>query len=262
MMDAPRSVGPMIKILRDMGQYRYDPADVFRDWIDYSVGCFLVHGDREMAERMLAKYKADYVQLGNLLRAWMEVMDKEIADDGRSWFDALGTVYEYLASSSKRQWLGQFFTPPDVCDLMTQINTDPAQPMRGKRINDPAVGSGRTLLSFNAYHPGNYVCGEDLDPICAKMTVLNMAMHGCQGQVCCQDSLRTDDWRFGYEVNPLHATGGPPIPHLLPITKEQSVAWQVMQSLVREAADRKAEPKVVVPPPIEVKPKVGQLSLF
>ena len=52
MMDAPRSVEPMIKVLRAMGQYRHDPAEVLKDFIDYGVGGLLVHGDPELAEKL------------------------------------------------------------------------------------------------------------------------------------------------------------------------------------------------------------------
>ncbi|MPR36928.1 N-6 DNA methylase [Salmonirosea aquatica] len=270
MMDAPPSVGPMIKILRDMGQYRYDPADVFRDFIDYAVACLLVHGDKEVAERLKRKYGAEYSQLNGLLVAWIGILDREVADDGRSWFDALGTVYEYLASTHKKGWLGQFFTPSELCDLCTRIASDPENKPVGKRINDPAVGSGRMLLSYLAHNPGNYLYGEDIDPICAKMCALNLAFHGGQGQVSCMDSLALDDFRFGFQVNPYHAAGryaaaGPPIPHLLPIGKEQSVTWQRGRQLMEEFKAGKVPapaPKPTPPKPAKPQPMVSQLSLF
>ena len=264
MMDAPRSVAPMIGILRDMGQYKYDPSDVFRDFVDYGVACLLVDGDKEMAERMMKKYGADYVQLGNLLRAWIQVMDQQVTDSPHSWFDALGTIYEYLASQYKKSWLGQFFTPPDLCDLMTQITSKPENRPKGKRVNDPTCGSGRLLLSFNAYNPGNLLYGEDLDPICTRMTALNMAIHGCQGQVFCCNSLSLDDWRFGYQVNPYHRYGAPPVPHLLPIKKEQNLSWQYWQTQRKKAPEiKRPEPPAPVPrPAMEEVVMPAQLSLF
>jgi type I restriction enzyme M protein len=269
LQDAPKSVAPMIEVLRNMGQYRYDPADVFRDFIDYAVACLLVDGDKEVAERLKRQYGAEYSQLNGMLMAWIGVLDKEVADDGRSWFDALGTVYEYLASGSKKGWLGQFFTPADLCDLCTGIVSDPENKPVGKRINDPTVGSGRMLLSYLVHFPGNYLYGEDIDPICAKMCALNLAFHGGQGQVSCMDSLAMDDFRFGYQVNPYHQFGGPPVPHLLPIVKEQSVTWQRGRQLIEEFKARKV-PEVKVPKPVPLPvpepdkplPQVSQLSLF
>lgn len=40
--------------------------------------------------------------------------------EGYKWFDFIGYFYEEtVKSSSKASNMGQFFTPHDVCDLMT-----------------------------------------------------------------------------------------------------------------------------------------------
>ncbi|TDB60094.1 N-6 DNA methylase [Arundinibacter roseus] len=267
LMDAPRSVEPMIRVLREMGKYRYDPSEVFRDWIDYAIACFLVEGDKELAQRLEKKYEKTYPKMQELLLAWFKVMDQRVTDSPTSWFDALGTIYEYLASQSKRSWMGQFFTPPDLCDLMTQLTSDSKERPVGKRVNDPASGSGRLLLSFNAFNPGNFLFAEDLDAICAKMSALNMAIHGCQGQVCCLDSIALDKWWFGYQINYFHQFGIPPIPHLQPITKEQSETMQHWERR-RQKLEVKAEIKPKEPvsksiiEPIQTEVRAGQLSLF
>ena len=77
-MDAPPSVDAMIKILRDMGQYRYDPLDVFRDFIDYAVACLLVHGDKELGDRLHTRYGTDYGRLAVLVQAWIGVLDQQV----------------------------------------------------------------------------------------------------------------------------------------------------------------------------------------
>ena len=253
--DAPRSVQGMVCVMRDFGQYRYDVGDIFKDFIDYSTACFLYVGDKVLAEQLKEKYRGDYPKLGEMFCAWIRIMDERINDQVR-WFDALGTLYEYLASRSKKSWLGQFFTPEEVADLMTHLSTWNEEGKTGQQVNDCACGSGRMLLSFNAYHPGNRLYGEDLDPICAKMTALNMAIHGCQGQVTCMDSLR-QDWKFCYEVNPYHRMGMPPIPHLVPVSMENCRAKlkvQKTQVPVPEIVLPKVEKQVVV--------HSGQLSLF
>jgi type I restriction enzyme M protein len=259
--DAPRSVNGMVCVMRDLGQYRYDVGDVFKDFVDYAVACFSYHGDQVLADQLKAKYGNDYQKLNEMLVAWIRIMDERITNDVL-WFDALGTLYEYLASRSKKSWLGQFFTPPDLCDLMTQISSPLplSSQERGKRVNDCACGSGRTLLSFNAHHPGNMLYGEDLDPICAKMTALNMAIHGCQGQATCMDSL-CQDWKFCFEVNPYHRLGSPPIPHLVPVTMEKCFAKLQVVVSKKEPDHVHDKPVVNMPKkPVFVAP--GQLSLF
>ena len=248
MTDAPRSVLPMVKVLRELGEYKYDSADVFRDFIDFTAAGFCIDGDPELAGRLKKKYGKDYQQLGNLQLAWMQVMDQHVSDAPGGWFDALGELYEYLASQSKKSWLGQFFTPQTLCDLMVRITADSEMATAGKRVNDSCCGSGRMLLAFNQAYPGNYVYGEDLDPICAKMTALNMAIHGCQGQVCCMNSITLKDWRFGYQVNYYHRFGAPPVPHLFPIREEQSVTMQQWSGRLDAVRAEKAA-QLQVPPP-------------
>ncbi len=98
----------------------------------------------------------------------------------------------------------------------------------GLTVNDPACGSGRMLLAFNNVAPGNYLVGQDLDHICTKMTAINMALHGCQGQAVNGNSLNPEDFRFGFEVNPrIFIMGG--IPHLFPISAGESyshIMWK------------------------------------
>lgn len=185
-------------------------------------------------------------------------MNEQIVEEN-GWYDALGMLYEYLASQYKKSYLGQFFTPPEICDLSTRITVGEKTTAR-VRVNDPACGSGRMLLSFNAYNPGGLLYGEDLDPVCAKMTALNMAIHGCQGQVFCCNSLTLDDWRFGYQVNYYHRFGAPPVPHLWPIRKEQSVTWQHWQLRRRELEESRRVVAVAEPPKRVSVPT--QLSLF
>lgn len=259
--DAPKSVMGMVRVMRDFGQYRYDVADIYRDFIDYGTACFLVHGDKDLAARLQEKYKEDYPKLGEMLVAWIKIMDERITDTVL-WFDALGTLYEYLASRSKKSWLGQFFTPEAMADVMTYV-TAPEEKRSGQKINDCACGSGRMLLSFNAVHPGNLLYGEDLDPICAKMTALNLAIHGGQGQVTCMDSL-SQDWKFCYEVNPYHKYGSAPIPHLMPVPVENCVAK--LQAVTKEIEHKmKVEsPAYVHDNPVVNRQKKypGQLTLF
>lgn len=253
--DAPRSVQGMVCVMRDLGQYRYDVGDVFKDFVDYGTACFLYHGDKVLTQQLKDKYGDDYPKLGQMFMAWIKLMDERITDQVR-WFDALGTLYEYLASRSKKSWLGQFFTPPEVADLMTHITASTDAEKTDQRVNDCACGSGRMLLSFNAYHPGNRLFGEDLDPICAKMTALNMAIHGCQGQVTCMDSL-CQDWKFCYEVNPYHRLGMPPVPHLVPVKIEDCVAKLVVPKTQVEVSEI-----VPVKPLKPIFSNPGQLSIF
>ena len=82
----------------------------------------------------------------------------------------------------------------------------------GQRIGDPTCGSGRLLLAYHAHNPGNYLVGEDISRTCCMMTVCNMLVHGCVGEVICHDSLQPKAFTDGWKVNQaLPLTGIPSI---------------------------------------------------
>ena len=229
---------------------RYYDYDIFSDFIDYMICCLLWDGDQEVSDRLKSKYKNDYPKFFELYKAFFVCQQNNLGDENSyDWYDSLGQIYETIASRSKASRLGQFFTPKPVCDFMAAIvNPIPGDEIfdkKGFKINDCACGSGRTLLAFNKINPGHTFYAEDLDQICAKMTAINLAVHGCKGQVCNMNSLMPDDWYFGYQVNPmLYQVGG--IPHIIKITKEQSFTWNSWmydKSKFMEEREKKIENK-------------------
>lgn len=178
--------------------YQYSYNDLFYDFIDYAIACFLVDGDKEVAERLERKYKDNYKIFNKLLIEILQAMDKKL--NSAKWFDPLGVVYETITSKWKSSKMGQFFTPESIVDLMTVI-VNPATGAK-QSVLDCACGSGRMLLAAHAHAPGNYQFAADLDPVCAKMTAINMLLHGCVGEVSCMDSI-SYKWFFGYDVNPV-----------------------------------------------------------
>ena len=114
--------------------------------------------------------------------------------------DILGELYEEfgLFNSINRQ----YFTPEHLCNIMTQItleNIDVNNTIKKKgyiSINDPACGSGRTLLSALKYLEKKgidldcvFVEGDDVSLFCACMTYLNLSLYGASGVVKHQDTL-------------------------------------------------------------------------
>lgn len=263
--DFPHTLRHFVKVLNSFRGYWYD-YDIFRDFIDYTTASLLWEGDKALAERLKSQYKDDYPRFADLFRALVNTMHDNLGEE-MDWYDALGALYEEISSSSKASFLGQFFTPPTVCDFMAQIQRpieECGDRKTGLTVNDPASGSGRLLLAFNKIAPGNYLVGQDKDPICTKMTAINMALHGCKGQALNGDSLFPNDFVFGYEVNPMiYITGG--IPHLKPLTKEESIAWQVWHTSKGEPRSvnghaKEKLPETTIPEPVYM-PGM-QLTLF
>ena len=105
---------------------------------------------------------------------------------------------------------GQFFTPSHICELMVMCAAGKKE--TGQRMGDPTCGSGRLLLAYHAHNPGNYLVGEDISRTCCMMTVCNMLVHGCVGEVICHDSLQPKAFTDGWKVNQaLPLTGIPSI---------------------------------------------------
>ena len=131
------------------------------------------------------------------------------------WLDIFGMLYEkmYLIAG-KASRTGQFFTPPAVSDLMSELvgtKKKEASSVKkdGLKVNDCAAGSGRLLLSHfievskldhSAGRPYSYIA-QDSDPLACKMCALNMMIHGMNGRVICQDTLTLSTPTVEYIVN-------------------------------------------------------------
>ena len=74
---------------------------------------------------------------------------------------------------------------------------------------EPACGSGRFGLAAGTYIGSkgvpSYICQNDLDSICAKMTAINMTYNGIVGEVTCANGLDIEGntFRFGYKICPI-----------------------------------------------------------
>lgn len=131
----------------------------------------------------------------------------------RRWVDIPGTIYEEIAAMGDKKHFGQFFTPEHICELMTRLTCQEEHPA-GQSINDPACGSGRNLLCFNALNPGkNYFVGQDLDRTCVLMTLINFFLHGVVGEVIWGNTL-TMEIRQRFIVNDRLYKAGDPFQHI------------------------------------------------
>lgn len=130
---------------------------------------------------------------------WMDKVATAMESGG--WIDFFGELYEEMYQSNRKaSTLGQFFTPPSVCDMMSELSVH----VYG-RINDSACGSGRTLLasaSASRFSRSNVYFGEDIDSVSVKMCALNLMIHGCRGIVLQHDSIvEKEMFDFGFRIN-------------------------------------------------------------
>lgn len=205
---------------------KHDLARVFDDWLEYIIHAHTIGKapgwDKPYSKNEIEIFWSMYVEMISVLN------DKLVTD--KSWFDFPGTYYEPCISTPyQREKAGQFFTPPDICNLLTALCLP--KPGDGRiRINDPTAGSGRCLLSAHVQHPMAFMVAEDLDHTCCLMTVVNFLVHGVDGLVIWHNTL-SGDFYGAWMVNEKR---GPdyPIPHCRGVSEEDIEYIERMQAIL------------------------------
>jgi type I restriction enzyme M protein len=112
--------------------------------------------------------------------------------------DVIGNAYEFLIgnfASDAGKKAGEFYTPPEVSLLLTQL----LQPQPGNRIGDPACGSGSLLIKMGQAVPANAkgerdvsLYGMEANGATWALCKMNMFLHGFdQARVEWCDTLRS-----------------------------------------------------------------------
>lgn len=147
----------------------------------------------ETGKTIRKKYRdADMETMGNMLMQLVYGMDADTDQD------FLGEMY--MACNLGNDHAGQFFTPYNVCQCMSEITYDVPALLDGKgfiAVNDPACGAGALLLSFaNACkrHDINYqqkvmFVAQDIDYTVGLMCYIQLSLMGCAGYVVIGDTL-------------------------------------------------------------------------
>lgn len=213
MFNAKLYVDVLTKQVKEDGR-PYEMA--LNDFCDYLLDLFSVEAFKNDFKGLL-KWQQERFQakphFGFLALAWMDDVTK--AMEHGKWLDVFGMLYEEMyLTAGKAARTGQFFTPPAVSDLMSELvgtKKKEASSVKkdGLKVNDCAAGSGRLLLSHfievskqnhSAGRPYSYIA-QDSDPLACKMCALNMMIHGMNGRVICQDTLTLSTPTVEYIVN-------------------------------------------------------------
>lgn len=120
-------------------------------------------------------------------------------DLAENYHDPMGDMFMGRVSHGQH---GQFFTPESISLLMAEIIMD-EKIHDGMTINDPACGSGRTLLMSlkhlrERHNVEPKLYANDLSMTCAKMTLLNFCVNSVDGEVTCGDTLKLDYENFTF----------------------------------------------------------------
>ena len=113
--------------------------------------------------------------------------------------DFLGELYMELELGN--HWKGQFFTPYNICKMMSEITVGDVDRQIEEKgyisICDPACGAGATLIAAansmrNAKHNfQNHVLfvGQDIDRIVGMMCYIQLSLLGCAGYICIGNTI-------------------------------------------------------------------------
>lgn len=192
----------MAKVVRGVDDYKkeflrlfdslcgkYSRWEVWSDFIqltaiDMSNATDKVNAPKRMetGKTIRKKYRdADMETMGNMLMQLVYGMDADTDQD------FLGELY--MACNLGNDHAGQFFTPYNVCQCMSEITYDVPALLDGKgfiAVNDPACGAGALLLSFANickrkginYQEKVLFIAQDIDYIVGLMCYIhNMAVH-------------------------------------------------------------------------------------
>lgn len=222
-----RDIAPWIKMFESSALYRHDYGRLFDDWLTILV-CMFANGKMEEDYlKVIGRYNRKEVDvIVAMTGTFMDLMCTNVPEAGH-WYDALGEIYMYLNSRSKSSALGQFFTPPELCDMIAGMMKQEHKP--GQVILEPACGSGRMVLAAHALNPCRDLrIAIDLDPMCAKMTAVNFLLHGVKSEVACANTLWPDKWYFAYQTHPYLWN-----PFIVPVPREKSLTAPRME-LIRD----------------------------
>jgi len=168
-------------------------SDCFANFLDLALSYFCNNMDERQME--LRKYVEENEDFRNAYKEALQCF----GDDAEDYHDPLGDIFMSRISHGDH---GQFFTPESVSLLMSEIIMDD-KIHDGMSINDPACGTGRTLLMALKHlrerkdvEPKLYA--NDLSMTCAKMTLLNFCINSVDGAVTCGDALRMDTENFTF----------------------------------------------------------------
>ena len=204
------TVRPLEKLILKFAQPRgYDVDKVFTGLLDYIIWQL---DPEEQPIQYWAFKEGEGAAFAEMMMCLLQILNEEIPK--RGWYDAFGDLFMSLHAAGNSK--GQFFTPPHVCTMMSRCILHEAEPKEwelprtpfGRRLtmNDPTCGSSRLLLAgasvqmkvmqedwgydyAKAMERRPYLCAEDIDMNCVKMSAINIALHGYFGECVCHDTL-------------------------------------------------------------------------
>jgi type I restriction-modification system DNA methylase subunit len=168
--------------------YSKSIRDVFIDLIDATLYNLIILDDCNLKREPFKNYsETDQKKLVDLMVLLGEIME----NNGEGLYDALGDLFMEHLSFGKN---GQFFTPPEIADMISKILFSENKILDGQSVNDPACGSGRMFLAAAKINRNFRFYGSDIDLVCVKMSVLNLALNNLIGEIVWGNPITMDHY--------------------------------------------------------------------
>lgn len=126
--------------------------------------------------------------------------------ESKPFTDLLGFYYMEIGSKSSKNARGEFYTPPNVSELMAQMIGDHGQAIARRKpitLNEPCCGAGGMVLAFaKQFAPKSdgdpsYVdlvratC-QDISPLSCDMCYINTTLWGIPARIIWGDTLKAE----------------------------------------------------------------------
>lgn len=181
-------VVPVVEPLEKLSKRGYSRYEVFTDWLDLMLYALQRRDDPYL--EIVHGYNNDQNRGSRDIDLFHEAFHQLQQRMAEAEADLLGIVYEELGMSSDA--FGQYFTPQNICEMMADMQLPDCLDKREEpyRIADPACGSGRLLIeAAKRIDQPAVFHGQDKDPVCVKMTALNLCFFNVDGVAILGDSL-------------------------------------------------------------------------
>lgn len=204
--------GAFVKTFNDIARHRHR-YEVFRDFV--TMAAIAVHNGIARDEKLEAEYlqivgryaKEDVTSFSHLLGQLVILLDPEP-------YDVLGQLYMELELGSTHT--GQFFTPPELSELMAWLSYGDALATLDKpfvTIQEPACGAGGMVLAFvkvmlsHGHNPAERMWAhcQDVDRLAALMCYLQLALWNVPAVVLVGNTLALEAREVFY--TPAHYLG-------------------------------------------------------
>lgn len=169
---------------RMYGLFTREFHDPVKSW-DYMIDFLAADNCGQLLPQLDHKFEWLF-ENSKLVNAIKDVYDHKLLKS--DYYDHLGEMYhERVISAYDAKRKGMFLTPVNVADMLSQMTlvSDKQEP----NVLDPAVGTGRLLMSAYKVSPKARLFGVDIDLRALRIAFTNFAIHNVRAYLLHANSL-------------------------------------------------------------------------